>query len=44
MKLLLENGANVQAENDFALRLASEEAHHDVEKLLLENGADMHSF
>ena len=42
MKLLLEKGANVHADDDLALRWASEFGHHAVVKLLLEKGANVH--
>jgi ankyrin repeat protein len=43
VKVLLENGADVHAENDDALLWASSNGHVEVVKLLLENGADPHA-
>jgi hypothetical protein len=43
VKLALENGADVHAENDSALRWASRYGHIEVVKLLLEHGADVHA-
>ena len=40
IKYLLEQGANLQAENDQALRLAAENGHLKVVKHLVEQGAD----
>jgi len=42
VKLLLEQGADVHAENDYALRWAAINGHTKVVKLLLEQGADVH--
>ena len=39
IRLLIENGADVSAEDDEALRMASEYGHLEVAKLLIENGA-----
>jgi ankyrin repeat protein len=43
VKLLLEQGANVHAEDDYALHLASHNGHVEVVKLLLEQGANVHA-
>ena len=42
-KILLENGADVHAESDHALRWASRNGRLEVVKILLENGADVHA-
>jgi ankyrin repeat protein len=42
-KLLLENGANVHANKDWALQHAARNGHLEVCKLLLENGANVHA-
>ena len=41
--LLLESGADVHAENNWALAWASANGHAAVAKLLLESGADVHA-
>lgn len=43
IKQLLEAGADVHAQNDYALRLASEYGHTEVLELLLEAGANVHA-
>ena len=43
MKLLLDYGADVHADNDLALRWATKDGHLDVVKLLLDSGADIHA-
>ena len=43
MKLLLESGANVHADDDLALGWAAQKGHHEVVKLLLESGANVHA-
>ena len=40
VELLLKNGADIHAENDYALRMAAWNGHKDIVELLLENGAD----
>jgi ankyrin repeat protein len=40
VKLLLQNGADVHADNDCALQLSSKNGHDIVVKLLLGNGAN----
>jgi hypothetical protein len=42
VKLLLESGANVHADDNDAIILASQNGHLDVVKLLLEYGSDVH--
>jgi ankyrin repeat protein len=44
VKLALENGANVHANNDYALQRASRNGHKDVVELLLKNGANVHAY
>ena len=44
IKKLIEEGANVHAGNDYALRYASENGHTQVVKLLLEHGANVHVY
>jgi hypothetical protein len=43
VKLALENGADVHADNDLALQWAPKYGYTEVVKLLLENGADVHA-
>ena len=43
VKLLLDAGANVHAENDQALRWAASDGHTDTVKLLLDAGANVHA-
>ena len=43
VKLLLSAGADVHAENDYALRLAAVYGHTEILKLLLSAGADIHA-
>ena len=43
IKILIQNGANVHAENDYALILASMYGHPAVVKILLGAGADVHA-
>ena len=43
VKWLINNGYDVHAENDYALRYASEEGHIGVVKVLLNNGYDVHA-
>jgi len=40
---LIEAGANVHADNDHALRWASEYGHSEIVKILLSAGADVHA-
>ena len=42
VKYLVENGADIHARDELALREASENGHVEVVKFLLENGADIH--
>jgi len=39
----IRQGADVHAEDDFALQRAAENGHLDVIKVLIENGADIHA-
>jgi hypothetical protein len=43
VKLLLESGAEVHAQNNYAIRWASFNDHLDVVKLLVESGAEVHA-
>ena len=43
MKYLIENGADVHADNDVALSCSAEMGHLEVVKYLIENGADIHA-
>ena len=40
---LVEHGANIHADNDYAIRLASENGHLEVVRYLVEHGADIHA-
>ncbi|WP_175888215.1 ankyrin repeat domain-containing protein [Burkholderia contaminans] len=40
----IQNGADIHANNDLALRMASGEGHLEVVKYLVEQGADIHGF
>jgi len=40
---LVEQGADLHAQNDYALRLAAENGHLKVVKYLLEQGANLHA-
>lgn len=42
-KMLLQAGANVHAEDDYALKFASKNGHYKVVQLLLEAGANVHA-
>lgn len=43
VKLLLEKGADIHAEDDDSLRRASKNGHFEIVKLLLENGVNIHA-
>ena len=43
VKVLLEHGADVHADDDWALRWASYNGHTETVKVLLEHGADVHA-
>ena len=43
VKVLLEHGADVHADNDGGLRSASYNGHTETVKVLLEHGADVHA-
>ncbi len=42
-KLLIENGVDIHAKDDYAFRCAAAYEHRKIVKLLLENGADIHA-
>ena len=44
VKFLLKNGTNIHAQNDEALRIASDCGHTEIVKLLIELGADIHAW
>ena len=44
INFLIENGANVHANNDLALRYSARKGYLDIVKILVENGANVHSF
>jgi ankyrin repeat protein len=44
VKYCLREGANIHAQNDFALRWASQNGHIEVVKYLVSQGADIHTF
>ena len=41
-KFLVDIGANIHADNDYALRWACERGHSKVAKFLVEKGANIH--
>ena len=43
VKYLIENGANVHAENDYALRWTARAGHFDLVRLLVAKGANIHA-
>ena len=43
VKELIENAADIHANNDESLRLSAENGHIDIVKYLVENGADIHA-
>jgi ankyrin repeat protein len=43
VKLLINSGANVHADDDYCIKLASEKGHLETVKFLLENGANVHA-
>jgi ankyrin repeat protein len=43
VKFALQNGANIHADNDYALRWAAIKGYLPVVKFLVENGADIHA-
>ena len=43
VKTLVEQGADIHVNNDFAFRLASQNGHLKVVKYLVEQGADIHT-
>jgi len=43
IQMLIDEGADVHADNDYTLRRASLYGHLEVVKVLLENGADVHA-
>ena len=43
VKFLLEKGANIHAQDDYALRSATENHHLEIVKFLLEKGANIHA-
>jgi ankyrin repeat protein len=44
VELLVQNGADVHANNDAPLRLARKYVHHIVEQCLIDHGADVHGW
>ena len=42
VKLLVENGINIYADNEWALQVAAQNGHLEVVKFLVEHGADIH--
>jgi ankyrin repeat protein len=44
VKHLIEQGADIHADNDWALRLSAANGHLEVVKYLVEHGADIHSY
>jgi ankyrin repeat protein len=43
VRSLVENGADIHADNDFALRYTAVNGHIDIVRFLVENGADIHA-
>jgi len=43
VKLLIESGANIHADNDYAVRWAAKNGHSEIVKLLIESGANIHT-
>ena len=43
MKYLIENGADVHARDDYAIRYSAKNGHIEVVKYLIDNGADIHA-
>ena len=43
-KLLIKKGADIHANNDYALRSSAAKGHLEVVKLLIEKGADIHAY
>jgi ankyrin repeat protein len=43
VQYLIENGADIHADNDYALQWAAGNGHLDVVRYLVENGADIHA-
>lgn len=43
VRALLNSGADVHAEDDYALRISSSNGHYDTVRLLLNNDADVHA-
>ena len=43
IKGLLEEGANIHTQNDYALRWASQNGHFEVVRILLKHGANVHA-
>ena len=43
MELLLKHGANVHAENDYALRQTSKYGYKNIVEILLKYGANVHA-
>ena len=43
MKILVDHGAYVNAEDDYALRYASKNGHKDVVEYLVDHGANIHA-
>ena len=43
INILIENGADIHADDDYAIRCSSRNGHIEVVKFLVENGADIHA-
>ena len=43
VRYLVEQGANIHANNDYAIRWASENGHLEVVRYLVEKGANIHA-
>jgi hypothetical protein len=41
--IMLKNGADIHAENEYAFRIAAQKGHHKCMKLLIKSGANIHA-